>query len=78
MTMTVPGRADLADDGWEPADEDLAILRLLAEGFTTDVIAARVGLSERTVRRRLRQCADELGLDSSIEVVVHAVRRGVI
>ncbi|TYL49945.1 response regulator transcription factor [Nocardioides sp. BGMRC 2183] len=76
--MTLPGRPDIADDGWEPAAEDLAILRLLAEGFTTDVIAGRVGLSERTVRRRLRQTADELGLDSSIEVVVHAVRRGLI
>lgn len=76
--MTHPARADLDCDDWQPAAEDVRILALLAEGMTTDVIARRVGLSERTVRRRLRTVADDLGVDSSIEVVVHAVRCGLI
>lgn len=76
--MTHPARADLDCDDWRPAPEDVRILALLAEGMTTDVIARRVGLSERTVRRRLRTVADDLGVDSSIEVVVHAVRCGLI
>lgn len=76
--MTHPARVDLDCDDWRPAPEDVRILALLAEGMTTDVIARRVGLSERTVRRRLRTVADDLGVDSSIEVVVHAVRCGLI
>ena len=63
---------------WRPSDLDVEILRLLARGQTTDAIARRVGVSERTVRRRLRTVADEIGVDSSIEVVVHAVRAGLI
>jgi DNA-binding NarL/FixJ family response regulator len=65
-------------DGWAPQPRDVEILSLLAAGLTTDVIARKVGLSERTVRRRLRAIADEIGVDSSIEVVVHAVRAGLI
>ena len=80
MTDRYDGRdgTDTGAPGWEPADADVAILRLLSEGNTTDAIARKVGMSERTVRRRLRTIADELGVDSSIEVVVHAVRHGLI
>lgn len=63
---------------WRPGDLDVEILRLLSQGHTTHAIARRTGISERTVRRRLRAVADELGVDSSIEVVVHAVRVGLI
>ncbi|MDN5852347.1 MAG: LuxR C-terminal-related transcriptional regulator [Actinomycetia bacterium] len=63
---------------WRPTDVDLTILRLLSRGHTIDYIARRVDTSERTVRRRLRRLADDLGVDSSIEAVVHAVRAGLI
>lgn len=63
---------------WSPSDLDVEILRLLSLGQTTDAIARRVGVSERTVRRRLRAIADDIGVDSSIEAVVHAVRAGLI
>ena len=64
--------------GWRPSDLDVEILRLLSRGLTTDAIGRRVGVSERTVRRRLRSVADEIGVESSIEAVVHAVRVGLI
>ena len=64
--------------GWRPSELDLEILRLLSRGLTTDAIARRVDVSERTVRRRLRAVADEIGVESSIEAVVHAVRAGLI
>jgi DNA-binding NarL/FixJ family response regulator len=63
---------------WRPSDLDVEILRLLSKGYTTDAIARRVRISERTVRRRLRSVADEFGVDSSIEAVVRAVRLGLI
>lgn len=58
--------------------ETLAVLALLADGHTTDRIARELGVSERTVRRRLRSAADRLGAESTIETVVRAVRSGVI
>lgn len=68
------------DAGTTPSVDrtDLAILTLLAAGSTVDVVARTVGLSERTVRRRLRLIADDLGVETTIEVVVKAVRAGLI
>jgi DNA-binding NarL/FixJ family response regulator len=63
---------------WTPEAGDLEILRHLADGLTVGVVARRVGLSERTVRRRLRTMADEMGVDTTIEVVVRAVRAHLI
>ena len=63
---------------WAPEDLDVTILRLLSHGRTIEYVARQVELSERTVRRRLRRLADDLGVDSSIEAVVHAVRAGLI
>ena len=57
---------------------DQRILALAAAGHTNDGIARRLGLSERTVRRRLRAVADGLGVGSAIEAVVAGVRAGVI
>ncbi|KAA1428085.1 helix-turn-helix domain-containing protein [Nocardioides antri] len=71
-------RHECETPGWQPSELDVEILRLLSRGLTTDAIARRVGVSERTVRRRLRATADEIGVESSIEAVVHAVRIGLI
>lgn len=78
MTVVASGRSTAAADGWVPAADDVVILRLLSQGLTTDAIARRSGVSERTIRRRLRTIADEIGVDSTIEAVVHAVRSGLI
>jgi DNA-binding NarL/FixJ family response regulator len=73
---SVPGGAAAAR--WEPTADDILILRLLSEGHTTESVARRQGVSERTVRRRLRAVADEVGVDSTIELVVYAVRARLI
>ncbi|WP_051551381.1 helix-turn-helix domain-containing protein [Nocardioides sp. URHA0020] len=75
--MVEPGRTTTAH-GWEPSPDDVRLLRLLSEGHTTDAVARREGVSERTIRRRLRTIADEIGVDSTIEAVVYAVRARVI
>jgi DNA-binding NarL/FixJ family response regulator len=54
--------------------EERELLRLLSEGTSADVIGRRLGLSDRTVRRRLRSVCDRVGVDSPIEAVVWAVR----
>lgn len=57
---------------------DLRILSGYARGMTLEVIARENDLSERTVRRRIRQASDALGVNTGIEAVVTAVRRGLI
>jgi DNA-binding NarL/FixJ family response regulator len=57
-----------------PSREELELLRLLSEGRSADAIGRRLGLSERTVRRRFRALCDRVGVDSPIEAVVWAVR----
>ncbi|MFD4191073.1 MULTISPECIES: helix-turn-helix domain-containing protein [Amycolatopsis] len=57
---------------------DLVLLGLLAEGLSPEEVAGRVGLSGRTVRRRIRAVCDRLGVATPIEAVVWAVRREMI
>ncbi|WP_213451643.1 helix-turn-helix domain-containing protein [Rhizomonospora bruguierae] len=59
-------------------EEDLRLLRLLAAGLPLETVARRLGLSERTVRRRVRAVCDRLGVSASIQAVVWAVRRGML
>ena len=59
-------------------DEDRTLLRLLSSGQTTAAVVTRLDCSERTVQRRLRGICDELGVRSSMEAVVLAVRHRVI
>lgn len=77
-------RRTAAEQGWgEPVvreldAEVLEVLGLLARGCTTQKVARLLGVSERTVRRRLRAATEHLGVGSTIEAVVLAVRRGLI
>ena len=75
----VASRADRCEplserDAPELTGEELELLRLLSEGTSADVIGRRLGLSDRTVRRRLRSVCDRVGVDSPIQAVVWAVR----
>ncbi|MET8353845.1 MULTISPECIES: helix-turn-helix domain-containing protein [unclassified Micromonospora] len=59
-------------------EADLRLLRLLATGLPLETVARRSGLSERTVRRRIRAICDRLGVTAPIQAVVWAVRRGML
>ncbi|WP_074311165.1 helix-turn-helix domain-containing protein [Micromonospora cremea] len=59
-------------------EEDLRLLRLLAAGLPLETVARRLGLSERTVRRRIRAVCDRLDVKAPIQAVVWAVRRGML
>lgn len=50
-----------------PTDDELALLRLLSRGFTDEVVAHKLGLTGRTLRRRLRSAMDKLGASSRFE-----------
>jgi DNA-binding NarL/FixJ family response regulator len=62
----------------ELSRQDVEVLRLIAGGLPLDAVARRMNTSERTVRRRVKAICDRLGFASSIQVVVWAVRQGLV
>jgi DNA-binding NarL/FixJ family response regulator len=68
----------LSERGVALDDEELAIVRLLADGLVLDAIARRLSLSERTVRRRIRALCDRFGVDAPVQVVVIAAHNGLL
>ena len=59
-------------------DDELVVLRLMAEGPTVEAVARRLDVSERTVRRKSRAECEAVGVDTTIEAIVWAVRRRLI
>lgn len=57
-------------------EDELAVLRLMVEGKTDHQISRELSLSERTVRYRLQNIYDKLGVNTRIEAAVKAVRLG--
>jgi len=64
----------------EPAltEEEMQILRLVAEGWTDKHIARELRLSRTTVHRRLHRAGKLLGATSRINLVLRAVEAGII
>ncbi|WP_328670474.1 helix-turn-helix transcriptional regulator [Streptomyces sp. NBC_00328] len=59
-----------------PGDLDRRILALLLAGLTDQTIAAQLGLSPRTLHRRLRHLMDMAGVRTRMQLGGHAVRHG--
>ena len=59
-------------------DDELAVLRLMADGQTVETVARRLEVSERTVRRKVRSACDSVGVETTVEAIVWAVRRQLI
>lgn len=70
--------ASRAIPGTPLSQEDLALLTKLADGALLGAVARHLGTSERTVRRRIRCICDVLGVDTPIQAVVWAARRGLL
>lgn len=65
-----------------PADElsarELEVLQLLARGDSNKQIAARLTLSENTIKTHLSRIFDKLGARSRTEAVTVAIQRGLV
>jgi DNA-binding NarL/FixJ family response regulator len=59
-------------------DDDLAVLRAIADGRTTAEVALLRGVSEHAVNRRLIRIRRELDAPTTIAAVVTAIKRGLI
>lgn len=64
------------DQGAATPDLNELLLRQLAQGAKDEQIARTLGVSLRTVRRRIAAIMAELGVDSRFQAGVEAVRRG--
>lgn len=61
-----------------PTADERRILRLLADGASNADIAADLYLSETTVKRKLQEIFEKLGVHSRAQAAAEAVRRGLI
>lgn len=59
-------------------DQELHLLKLLAEGFDIAEMAQTLFLSERTVKRKLQDVISKLGANSRAQAVAEAFRRGLL
>jgi DNA-binding NarL/FixJ family response regulator len=71
------------DNRHEPAAEpltprEMAVLELLAEGLPNKAIAARLGISDQTVKFHIAALSGKLGAANRTDVVRRAVRRGLV
>jgi DNA-binding NarL/FixJ family response regulator len=57
---------------------ELEVLHLLASGLTNKEIAARLGISDHTVKFHVNGILGKLGVESRTEAVVQAARLGIV
>ena len=62
----------------EITSRETDVLRMLAEGFVNKDIAARLGISEHTVKFHISSILDKLGASTRTEAVTLGIRRGLI
>ena len=90
VLLSPPAAESLAavygDHPLEPEDElseaitsrETEVLRMLAEGLVNKDIAARLGISEHTVKFHISSILDKLGAATRTEAVTLGIRRGLI
>jgi DNA-binding NarL/FixJ family response regulator len=68
-------------DEW-PTDpltpRELEVVKLVAEAFTSEQIARRLGLSRKTVERHRENVLAKLGMRDRVELTRYAIRRGLV
>jgi Bacterial regulatory proteins, luxR family len=70
------GRAQLSGEGNGPSADEAHLLPLLVAGLTDQEIAAQLGLSDRTVRSRVRAMMARLDATTRFQAGYQAVSRG--
>jgi NarL family two-component system response regulator YdfI len=62
----------------EITSRETDVLRMLAQGLVNKDIAARLGISEHTVKFHISSILDKLGASTRTEAVTQGIRRGLI
>jgi DNA-binding CsgD family transcriptional regulator len=74
--VAIHTEGELPTPGTGPAEDEAALLGLLAAGLTDAAIARHFGTHPRTVQRRVRELLDRLGAGTRFQAGLQAVRRG--
>jgi DNA-binding NarL/FixJ family response regulator len=73
-----PGKESVATGSLGLTERQLNVLRLVVEGYTNRVIAKELSISVGTVKQHLHVIFDRLGASTRAEVIVAAMRQGLI
>lgn len=76
MSVPISGTSEVAPRADGPSDDERLLLSYLAAGMTDESIARDLGVSSRTVRRRLERLHEVLGAHSRFQLAIQASRRG--
>ena len=78
--LVAPDSSDADDEGFdEPlTPREVQVLELLAEGLPNKAIAARLHISDQTVKFHVSSISGKLGAKNRTDAVRRAVRRGLI
>ena len=78
--LVAPDSIDPDEDGFdEPLTaREVQVLELLAEGLPNKAIAARLGISDQTVKFHVSSISGKLGAKNRTDAVRRAARRGLI
>lgn len=60
------------------SDEEIKVLRLIADGATNEEIAQETHWSERTIKREIEEIMSKLGARNRAQAAAEAIRRGLI
>ena len=69
-------RADAPADPLTP--RELEIVKLVAEGFTSEEIAETLGISKKTVEHHRSHILEKLGMRDRVDLTRYAIRRGLV
>ena len=79
LIVMAHGRLDRDEAPDEPLTaREVQVVELLAEGLPNKAIAARLGISDQTVKFHLASISGKLGAANRTDAVRRAVRRGLI
>jgi DNA-binding NarL/FixJ family response regulator len=77
--LLVATRNDRVEAGSEPlTPRELEVIELLADGLSNKTIAARLGISDQTVKFHVAAICGKLGAANRTDAVRRAIRRGIV
>jgi DNA-binding CsgD family transcriptional regulator len=76
MGVPLPARGEVVGGGTQPSDEERQLLSYLSAGRTDESIARELGVSDRTVSRRIARLQEVLGAQTRFQLGVQAGRQG--
>ena len=67
---------DVPDDLLTPREQD--VVKLIAEGHTSDEISGRLHIARKTVERHRSNALAKLGMRNRVDLTRYAIRRGLV